>query len=341
MTATGRGTERRSARRRHAAVARRAEAQRVLRVEGLAKAYGEHQAVVDVSLDVRAGEVFGLLGRNGAGKSTSIGMICGLLPPDRGVIEVQGRPATGSSAAIRAAQRHLGYAPQDISLFNLLPARENLEFMAGARGIGRRQVPAAVDRVVGLLELGGLLDQPVGTMSGGEQRRVQLAMALVHRPSLLVLDEPTAGVDVVSRLLIQRVLKDVAAEGVALLYTTHYLEEAQALCDRVAVIERGSVIAMGAVADLIDAHGSGRIAVRTSRPAGRVARRVAQLPGVSAVKREADGLVVNCSNPDGLLGPVLAAFLDAGCSVSDVNVVPASLEAAFINVTGLDVGRQA
>ena len=208
----------------------------VLECAGLRKRFGELEAVRGVGFRIDPGETYGLLGPNGAGKTTTISMVCGLLEPDDGEVLVCGAPLTVSSVREREA---IGYVPQEIALYPDLTGRENLRFfgrlydLSGADA-GRRA--AEVLEIVGLAERA---DDRVRTYSGGMQRPLNIAVGLLHRPRLLVLDEPTAGVDPQSRNAILEAVEVLAGEGLAVLYTTHYMEEAERLCDRVGIIDSG------------------------------------------------------------------------------------------------------
>lgn len=221
--------------------------QEVLRAEGLRKSYGERAAVVDVSLQVRPGELLGLLGPNGAGKSTTIAMICGITPPDAGRVLLSGTPLGQDEAT---AKRRIGLVPQDLALFEDLPAQLNIETFGALYGLPRtllKQRAAEVLKLVGLSDRGG--DRPAN-FSGGMKRRLNIACALVHDPALLLLDEPTAGVDPQSRNAIFDTLLALKAAGKALLYTTHYMEEVERLADRVVIIDDGRVVAEGTLGEL-------------------------------------------------------------------------------------------
>ena len=211
------------------------------------KSYGAKPAVSGVSIEAKAGEIVGLLGPNGAGKSTTVGMICGLTRPDRGDVAVDGA-ALGEDAS--PAKRRIGLVPQDISLFEDLSAQRNLELFGALYG---QKGEALKARAAAALELVGLADRAKAkpsTFSGGMKRRLNIACALVHDPDILVLDEPTAGVDPQSRNAIFDNLEALRARGKALVYTTHYMEEAERLCDRVMIMDHGKVVANGTLAEL-------------------------------------------------------------------------------------------
>ncbi|MFO0827595.1 MAG: ABC transporter ATP-binding protein [Phycisphaerales bacterium] len=230
----------------------------MLRLVDLRKSFGTVRAVDGLSLEVRSGEVFGLLGPNGAGKSTTIGMAIGLLRPDEGSVELVGV----GSPHDPEVRRKIGLAPQAIALYEDMSGLENLEFFARLY-----ELPDAKRRANEVLELVGLSQRArdhVAGYSGGMQRRLNLAVALLHDPPLLMLDEPTAGVDPQSRNSILELVRNLAKEGRTVLYTTHYMEEAQRLCDRVGVLDNGKLLDVGTVEELIGRHG-GHTAVIVER----------------------------------------------------------------------------
>ncbi len=221
----------------------------MLTVTDIRKSFGSLRALDGVSLEVRRGEVLGLLGPNGAGKSTALAVCTGQVAPDSGSVSI----GDAGSPRDPAARRLVGLAPQQIALYADLTARENLVFLARIH-----EVPEPSRRADALLDMVGLLPRArdrVGTFSGGMQRRLNLAAALVHEPPLLLLDEPTAGVDPQSRSAILDVVQGLAERGHAVLYTTHYMDEAQRICSRVAIVDHGRVLETGTVESLRAAHG--------------------------------------------------------------------------------------
>ncbi|HTE04925.1 MAG TPA: ABC transporter ATP-binding protein [Planctomycetota bacterium] len=222
------------------------EAPALLAVSGLRYAYGERVAVDGISFQLRPGEVFGLLGPNGAGKTTAISCLCGLLAPAAGTLALRGEPfAPHARPADRA---RLGYVPQEIALYEGLTARENLRFFARLQGT--RDTAAAVAAGLALAGLEARADDRVATFSGGMKRRLNLAAGLVHQPEIALLDEPTAGVDPQSRAHIVSAIGTLKATGCALLYTSHAMDEVQRLCDRLAIMDSGRLIACGTAAEL-------------------------------------------------------------------------------------------
>jgi ABC-2 type transport system ATP-binding protein len=223
----------------------------MLRVSNVRKSFGSLAAVDGLSFELVRGEVFGLLGPNGAGKSTTISMAVGLLDPDEGRVTLD----DGGSPTNPAARAKIGVAPQQIALYDDLTAEENLRFFGQLYGL---QGKTLADRVGTLLRETGLEDRRrdrVKGFSGGMKRRLNLAAAVLHEPPLVMLDEPTAGVDPQSRLAIFEMVERLTAKGTTILYTTHYMEEAQKLCDRVGIIDHGRLLAIGSVEELIASHG--------------------------------------------------------------------------------------
>jgi ABC-2 type transport system ATP-binding protein len=212
----------------------------MLEVSRLRKTYGELVAVDDVSFAVGAGELVGLLGPNGAGKTTTVSMMCGLVRPDRGEVRIAGAPLGGDTDP---KKRRIGLVPQDLALYDELSARANLKFFGALYNLHGQALEAAMQSALTLVGLADRARDRVGTFSGGMKRRLNLAAGLLHDPDILLLDEPTVGVDPQSRNAIFDNLEELKRRGKALLYTTHYMEEAERLADRIVVIDHGRVIA--------------------------------------------------------------------------------------------------
>ncbi len=219
----------------------------LLRVERLSKSFGALRAVDGVSFEVHPGELYGLLGPNGAGKTTTLSIIAGLLRPDAGEVVVDGRPF---SADPQRAKRIMGVVPQELAIYEELSARENLEFWGRLAGLTARDARTRADELLAALSLADRAREPVKTYSGGMKRRVNLGCALLHRPRLLLLDEPTVGIDPQARLNILEFVRGLQREGTAILYTTHYLEEAETLCQRIGILDHGRLLAEGTLAEL-------------------------------------------------------------------------------------------
>ncbi len=304
----------------------------VLDVRGLVKRFGRRTAVDEVSFSIGRGETFGLLGPNGAGKTTTISMACGLLRPDGGEVHVAGHRMHANAAEAKAA---IGLVPQDIALYPDLTARENLRFFGRLQRLSGKELDARVDEVLDVVGLADRADDNVDTYSGGMQRRTNIAVGLLHGPQLLVLDEPTVGVDPQSRNAILESVENLGASGLSVLYTTHYMEEAERLCDRIAIIDAGRIVADGTRRQLIDRLGHGdRIAVTGDGPLDPFASACRLLPGVSAVEPVDGGIAVQAANGAAVLAGVVSAAQRSGVSIQGIEVVEPDLEDVFLRLTG-------
>jgi ABC-2 type transport system ATP-binding protein len=302
----------------------------VLEVRDLSKRYQDRQAVHSLSFELSPGEIFGLLGPNGAGKTTSIGMIAGVLRPTGGSIRILGVDAVASG---RSALRDLGLAPQTVALYPALTAEENLRFFGNLYGISGKRLD---DRVRRLLDLSGLSArgrESVSEFSGGMRRRLNLACALVHEPKLLLLDEPTAGVDPQSRERIYDALEALAEEGLALLLTTHYLEEAERLCHRLAILDEGRVKAEGTVEELRALAGEEpSVTLVLVRAPG--AELEAKLVERCAVAEGARHFHLRSSGAERLLPEILALAASEGNEVEELLLHRPNLGDVFLRLTG-------
>jgi ABC-2 type transport system ATP-binding protein len=308
-------------------------AEPILVCRDLRRRYGQRLAVDGVGFRVDPGETYGLLGPNGAGKTTTISMICGLLRRDGGEVTVAGASLDRDPGAVKAA---IGYVPQDIALYPDLSGGENLRFWGRMQGLSGRELAA---RVGAVLEVVGLADRArdkVADYSGGMQRRLNIGAGLLHRPRLLVLDEPTVGVDPQSRNAILENVEALRGEGVAVLYTTHYMEEAERLCDRVGIIDQGRLIAEGTRRELVAQIGErDRIELAASGDlVGLAAGCRRTLDGVDEATVVAGGLHLVARDGRRLLPKLLELAEAAGVEVTSVEVVEPDLEAVFLHLTG-------
>ena len=228
----------------------------LLKVERLSKLFGAIRAVDSVSFEVRPGEIYGLLGPNGAGKTTTISMISGLLTPDSGEVFVGGGSFRSDS---QKAKSIMGVVPQELAIYEELSGRENLEFWGRMAGLSTRDARARAQELLEALTLADRAKDAVKHYSGGMKRRINLGCALLHRPRLLLLDEPTVGIDPQARLNILEYIRKLRADGTAILYTTHYLEEAESLCERIGIIDHGRLLAEGTLGELQDRLGGDRV----------------------------------------------------------------------------------
>jgi ABC-2 type transport system ATP-binding protein len=303
-----------------------------LAVRDLRKRFGERLAVDGVSFEIAAGETYGLLGPNGAGKTTTISMVCGLLRRDGGEVFVGGQPMDVSATAAKAM---VGFVPQDLAIYPDLTAAENLRFFGRLQRMGGKELDARVAEVLDLIGLSDRAKERTDAFSGGMKRRLNIGVGLLHHPKLLVLDEPTVGVDPQSRNAILTSVADLETEGLAILYTTHYMEEAERLCDRIGIIDAGQIRAEGTRRELVSLVG-GKDKVMLSA-SGNLAHAGATLDALEQVEKvtATDGhleLVVQDARHH--LPKLLEVVADAGVSIRSVEVVEPDLEAVFLHLTG-------
>lgn len=307
----------------------------LLRADGVVHRYGDLRAVDEVTLEVKRGEVFGLLGPNGAGKSTLISICSGMFAPTAGQVTVGDRQLSPTS---RAAKRRIGVVPQDIALYEKLSGRQNLRFFGRVYGLGGRRLRERVEAVLDVVGLSDRGNDQAETYSGGMQRRLNLAAGLLHEPELLILDEPTVGVDPQSRNHIfdnvERLNRD---QGVTIVYTTHYMEEAERLCDRVAIIDHGKIVALDSPQALIESLGGGVIQIGID-PAQReqVTETLESLESVQAVGAGPDerSLNIEASSARHALVDVMQAMNAAALEVETVRILEPNLESVFLRYTG-------
>jgi ABC-2 type transport system ATP-binding protein len=304
----------------------------VLACTDLHKRYGDRQAVDGVSFTIGPGETYGLLGPNGAGKTTTISMVCGLLQRDEGEVRVAGIPMDIDATYAKAL---IGYVPQDLAIYPDLTARENLRFFGRLQQL---RGPALDDRVQAVLELTGLADRAndrTDTYSGGMKRRLNVGIGLLHEPKLLVLDEPTVGVDPQSRNAILEAVGALGASGMAVLYTTHYMEEAERLCDRIGIIDEGRILAEGTYRELVGTVGEkDRVTLSAT---GQLAAATEALMALSATVdvSTADGTIeIVAQDARKLLPRIITEASAAGATISSVEVTEPDLEAVFLHLTG-------
>lgn len=304
----------------------------VLRCSGLVKRFGDRVAVDGVGFEIAPGETYGLLGPNGAGKTTTIRMVCGLLHRDAGEVVVAGQVVDREAVA---AKRRIGFVPQDVALYPDLTARENLRFFGRLAGLGGKDLR---ERVAEVLELVGLADRAkdrVQEFSGGMKRRLNIGAGLVHRPDLLVLDEPTVGVDPQSRRAILDSVAALSGEGLAVLYTTHYMEEAERICDRLGVIDQGRLVVEGTHRELVaQVAEHDRIELTASGDLDALAVACRELVGIVGATASADAVHLLCTEGRSLLPKVLELAEHRKVLVRSVEVVEPDLEAVFLHVTG-------
>ncbi len=303
----------------------------MITVKELNKSFGEVRAVRGISFSVAQGEIFGFLGPNGAGKTTTISMLSGLLRPDSGSITIDGMDMASRGRDIR---RIMGVIPQEIALYDELSGRDNLLFWGGLYGLAGGDLRDQVDRALELVELTDRAKDAVRTYSGGMKRRINLCAGLVHSPKIILLDEPTLGIDPQARIRILEVVKGLASEGRTVIYTTHYLEEAEQLCDRIAIIDEGTVHASGTLAELVELVG-GKVMVSVTGDFS--ADEAKQVLGEAEFDHISDGeLRVKLLDRD-QTGRLLGGLFSAGLHVDGVAIREPSLESVFLQVTGREL----
>jgi ABC-2 type transport system ATP-binding protein len=300
-----------------------------LRVDALVKRFGKVTAVDGITLELHSGECLGLLGPNGAGKSTLIRSIVGRVVPDAGTIAVFGAPADSA-----AARNVLGWIPQELALYPRLTCRENLQSFGRYHGLGGVALAQAVERCLNWSTLIDRADELVKNLSGGMKRRLNMAAGLIQQPKLVLMDEPTVGVDPQSRNHIFDMIGKVRDEGMSIIYTTHYMEEAERLCDRVAIMDHGRIIALGTNAELVrNAFGSrSQVLVRFAGAGERAAIWVTQHGG-----QPVDGAAqFTVEHPTEIAG-LLEDSAKAGLELLDVSLRKPNLESVFLHLTGREL----
>lgn len=313
---------------------------KLLETEHLRKTYGDLVAVDDVSFAVEAGEIFGLLGPNGAGKSTTMMLLAGLLEPDSGTIILEGSPLSHDD---RAKRKMLGVVPQDLSVYPNLTARENLYFFGRLYGVPRPELRKQIDNVLERTGLTDRADDLTDTYSGGMKRRLNFGAALLHSPRLLILDEPTVGVDPQSRAHLLDCIRELSSEGVAVLYASHYMEEVEAICGRIAIIDHGRMIACDRISVLLSQTES-KLTLSIDRLTDDLTSRiqgVAELrpgnvttPPMIVISNARDGESQARSALQTTLSRVLAALDVCDVRLESIKSDGANLERLFLQLTG-------
>lgn len=307
-------------------------AENILETEGLTKSFGHIEAVKDVSFRIAEGETYGLLGPNGSGKTTTISMICGLLEADAGTVMVGGMPMTPGALKPKSL---IGLVPQELAIYPDLSARENLMFFGRLYNIAPAELSNRVDEVLQVIGLADRAKDRAGGYSGGMKRRLNIGIGLIHAPTLLILDEPTVGVDPQSRNAILEAIEQLARAGIAVLYTTHYMEEAQRLCDRVAIIDGGTIRAEGTQPELVQLVGENElIRVSGTGEIDGATNAVKAVAGVADASHGAEEVSILTANAGAVLTEVLQVLSASGMDVGSVVVEKPDLETVFLHLTG-------
>ncbi len=303
----------------------------LLQTDGLSKRFGDIQAVDRVSFEVRDGEIYGLLGPNGAGKTTTISLICGLLKPDGGEVRIAGKNLW---QAPQEARRIMGVVPQEIALYEELNGRENLEFWGRLAGLSTADARTRAGELLEALSLVDRAKDALKKYSGGMKRRINLGCALMHRPKLLLLDEPTVGIDPQARANLIEFIRQLVAEGMGLLYTTHYLEEAESICDRIGIIDHGRILAEGTLPELRRRLGDAQLFVLEADLAEAQPDTWPGFRDRFRVVQKSDRQLMVTANAEGDPADALRALLAAPVHVENVTIKRPSLNDVFLQLTG-------
>jgi ABC-2 type transport system ATP-binding protein len=306
--------------------------QDILNVVNLSKRYGSRQAVAALNFHIYQGEIFGLLGPNGAGKTTTIGMLTGLVDPSGGQVIIDGLDLRQNPLKAKAK---IGFVPQDFAFYPTLSARDNLIFFGRIYGLHGRLLRQRIVDTLDMVELTDRAGHAVSTFSHGMKRRLNIAIGLLHHPRILILDEPTAGVDAHMRQTIFENLKALNKRGLTAIYTTHLMQEAQHLCHRVAIMDKGNIIATDTPSALMAASGKGIIRIRLSKPALREQMEpLAELGSLTLLDSTVFHIQLTADTADNIFENVAVLAQKADISIKGIDILEPSLESVFLHLTG-------
>ena len=304
----------------------------MLNVENLKKSYGEIDAVKGVNINVKKGEIIGLLGPNGAGKSTIISMISTLIKPDSGTIEFKGECVLSKPKNI---QKVLGIVPQDIALYPTLTGYENLKFWGSAYGLKGSKLKKRIEEISEIIEIKERLKDNVEKYSGGMKRRLNIGAALLHNPELLIMDEPTVGIDPQSRNHILETIKELNKQGTTIIYTSHYMEEVEFLCDRIYIMDEGVIIAEGTKDQLVELiHNERKIIIEYENKPNGIKDKIRNLNSVIELNQNDKTLILKSKADINLMRQIIEISNLNNMDIISVNVEKPNLEAVFLKLTG-------
>jgi len=303
-------------------------------VEELEKCYGSLRAVDGISLEIPEGELFGFLGPNGAGKTTTLSMISGLLKPDRGRVSIA---EIDVWTFPKRAKKILGLVPQDLALYEELSARENLMFWGSLFDLPRSQLKKNIDLWLDRVGLKDRAKEAVSKFSGGMKRRLNLAIGLVHNPKVVLLDEPTVGIDPQARNNILDIIRQIAREGTTILFTTHHLEEAEALCDRIAIMDHGKILDTGSVEELAKVAGDGDIVTVHGPFAAAAFHAALEKENVTVLTAAEHAGTISLKSDEMSVVTLLQKLAKGGIDITDVSIQKPSLESVFLKLTGREL----
>lgn len=304
----------------------------MLKVENLYKEFGNVKAVEGISFEVKKGQVFGLLGPNGAGKSTTISIISTLLNPTSGDVLFEGKSILKDPKSIR---QKLGVVPQDIALYPTLTGYENLSFWGNIYGLKGAELKKRVNEISDIIGLNGRLKDKVEKYSGGMKRRLNIGAALLHMPELLIMDEPTVGIDPQSRNHILDTVLELNKQGITIIYTSHYMEEVEYLCNEICIMDEGKIIASGTQQELVElVKEKTQINIKLNKTDESVLTTLKEIDGVFDAKINEDRIALIGSNADVLLADVIAKVSQHNWLIETIDVKKPNLEAVFLHLTG-------
>ena len=304
-------------------------------IDDLHKSYGDIRAVDGVGFEVGQGEIFGLLGPNGAGKTTFISMLCCLLEPTSGTAMIDSKDLSKDGMSIR---RVIGVVPQEVSLYPALSAYDNLKFYGKMYDVSGDELEERIEKLLKIVGLEGRARDLIKTYSGGMKRRINLAAALIHNPKVLLLDEPTLGLDPQTRIKIHELIKKLNEDGVTILLTTHYMDEAEKLCNRVGIMDNGRIVAIDTVERLLELVGGiDIIDVEAEEIPSVLMERISKMKGVEKVSRHSRGLHIETMNGRELLPKIVTEISSSGVEIKSVQIKEPNLESVFIHLTGKEL----
>lgn len=304
----------------------------LVKLENLVKRYDTNTAVKGVSFNIEEGEVFGLLGPNGAGKSTTISMLCGLIKPTSGSILVEDKDALKNPMIVKNI---IGLVPQDIALYPTLTAKENLYFFGRMYNLSGKFLKERVSEVLNIAGLTDRQNEKIKNYSGGMKRRINIAAALIHNPKILIMDEPTVGIDPQSRNHILESVKKLNEEGMTIIYTSHYMEEVEYLCSRIGIIDHGSLIALGSKEELKSSlKGDEKLELQLSQILPAAVSKIKEIKGIKAVDINDRNVIVNTDGNKDILPDLIKLFFSMDTKILSVKVEEPNLENVFLSLTG-------
>ncbi len=303
----------------------------MIRVRNLTKYYGTRLAVDDISFDVEKGEIVGFLGPNAAGKTTTMRILTGFLAPTRGDVQVAGYDILSHSLE---ARQHIGYLPEAVPLYTDMTVRSYLDFLARIRGLDTNRIRTRIDEVVDICHLEEYIDVIIGKLSKGFRQRVGVAQAIIHTPEVLILDEPTIGIDPIQVAMTRQLIKELGKKSTTILLSTHILPEVSVTCERVIIIHEGRIVAEDRIENLSSMiSGAKRIRLEVEGPSAKVAERLRQVKGVRRVSYDESYYIVECPPNQDLRGKITEAIVQGGWTLLSVESIEMSLEDIFLKLT--------